>query len=240
MKHLIIILTICIAGCMSLFGQTENSKVVKQLEATANDYISLLNKSGYEAFAYDLSSLLDGKYKLSVKIKEYTDGNEICEDLFRGYCTIPNKRLLGDLPDNIQKEIKAEDMADPERGIIKMMKKLTIGLTPVVNDSIRPVAIDFESMGQLEGQLCMQPQYKNNDNVNGNKFFSYHTRTFKTGDLTMGKFIPLVLFGSAWYDEKIGTHRFCGEREINPDMSSEILKYIPHYYVIGFEVNPVK
>ncbi|MDE6633830.1 MAG: DUF5041 domain-containing protein [Bacteroidaceae bacterium] len=49
-----------------------------------------------------------------------------------------------------------------------------------------------------------------------------------------------MILGSVWYDKDAGVFRFCGEKEINPDMSSQILRYIPHYYVIGIEVNPKK
>ena len=40
-------------------------------------------------------------------------------------------------------------------------------------------------------------------------------------------------YTSAWLDEKPNIIRFCGDKEILADMSSEILKYLPHYYVIG-------
>ena len=33
--------------------------------------------------------------------------------------------------------------------------------------------------------------------------------------------------------DTLQVYRFCGEREINPDMSSEILKDVPHYYGFG-------
>jgi hypothetical protein len=48
--------------------------------------------------------------------------------------------------------------------------------------------------------------------------------------------IPLVLLGSAWWDTKFKVFRFCGENEINPDMSEKFISEIPHFYVIGVEV----
>ena len=47
------------------------------------------------------------------------------------------------------------------------------------------------------------------------------------------EFIPLILLGSGWFDERFNIFRFCGESEIEPDMSSEILKEVPHHYVLG-------
>lgn len=240
MKKFIIILAICIVGCMASFGQTENVKTIKQIDASAEDYITLLNSSGYETFSFDISSLLDGQYYLTFKIKEYKDGNEVCGDRLGGYCTFRNMTLVSAFPEEDQNDITAEEMDDPERGIFRMAKRFMIGFTPAVNDTIRPIIIDIENMGTQNPQLPLQPQYQNNDNVNGKKFYQYYARPFKTSEFTTGQFIPLVLFGSMWYDKDFGIHRFCGENVISPDMSSKILKYIPHYYIIGIEVNPVK
>ena len=145
--------------------------------------------------------------------------------------------LLSEFPEDAQKNTNPEDMADSNRGIYAMGEKIMIGFTPIVNDSIRPILIEVENMGSSSPSLKMFPQYENNDSINGKKLFQYLTRPFKTGEITTGKFLPLVLFGSIWYDKDFGIHRFCGEKEIDPDMSSKILKYIPHYYVIGIEVN---
>ncbi len=240
MKKFIIILAICIVGCMASFGQTENINVIKQIDASAEDYITLLNSNGYEAFSFDISSLLDGQYYLSFKIKEYKDGNEVCGDRLRGYSNFRNMVLVSEFPEDEQNNITPEEMDDPERGIFKMAKRLMIGFTPAVNDTIRPIVIDIENMGTLNRQLPLQPQYQNNDSVNGKKIYSYYAKPFMTSEFIIGQFIPLVLLGSVWYDKDFGIHRFCGENEISPDMSSEILKYIPHYYIIGIEVNPMK
>ena len=99
------------------------------------------------------------------------------------------------------------------------------------------VMVDLENMTARNGQLALQPQYLHNDSINGKKLYMYSARPFKTGEFTTDRFIPLVLLGSAWYDKNIGFYRFCGENEIDPDMSSEILKHIPHYYIIGIETD---
>ena len=106
--------------------------------------------------------------------------------------------------------------------------------------NLMPYTLGLENIGGLSGQLTMHPQYEKNDSVNGKKFYSYNTRPFKTQEITIGKFIPLVLYGSWWYDKDFNIFRFCGEKEIDPDMSSDILKYLPHYYVFRIEVNPIK
>ncbi|WP_373151839.1 DUF5041 domain-containing protein, partial [Bacteroides caccae] len=52
--------------------------------------------------------------------------------------------------------------------------------------------------------------------------------------------LTLILYGSAWLDKQHDIIRFCGEREIDPEMKAEILKDIPHYFVIGIELKAEK
>lgn len=67
----------------------------------------------------------------------------------------------------------------------------------------------------------------------GKEEYMYDYRPFKVGAIQLGEFIPLVLFGSYWYDEEAGFFRFCGEDELEPDLSSKMVASIPHYYVLG-------
>ena len=66
---------------MSMFGQSDNTKVIKPLEATSSDYLSLLTASGYEAFPFDISSLSNGQYNITFKIKEYKYRQEIRDNV---------------------------------------------------------------------------------------------------------------------------------------------------------------
>lgn len=239
-NKILYLLTIYVCGCMSMFGQTDNAKLIKPLEANLMDYASLLQATGYEVFPFDISSLSDGQYEITFRFKEYKDGKEIRDRYFGGGRPFNNMRFLSDFPKDNQDKIKPENMADANLGIYSMGKRITIGFIPSVNDSIRPIIANVENMGQLTGLMRMFPQYTDNDSVNGEKRYIYATVPFKLHELKTGEFIPLVLYGSFWYDEKFKIHRFCGEKEIDPDMSSKILQYVPHYYVIGIEVQPVK
>ena len=69
-----------------MFGQTDDAKVLRPLKTSVDDYIPLLNSCGYKAFTFDLSSLSDGQYSLSFKIREYEDGKVVLDDLLNGYC----------------------------------------------------------------------------------------------------------------------------------------------------------
>ncbi|MDE6633829.1 MAG: DUF5041 domain-containing protein [Bacteroidaceae bacterium] len=96
-KRIFYLLTVCICGCMSMFGQTDSAKVLRPLKASAEDYIKLLNRNGYEAFTFDISSLTDGLYNITFKVKEYKDGQKIKDDIWGGYATLQNMTLLSDI-----------------------------------------------------------------------------------------------------------------------------------------------
>lgn len=63
--------------------------------------------------------------------------------------------------------------------------------------------------------------------------YKYGYRPFKVDVIQLGDYIPLLMVGSYWYDQKLNVIRFCGESELPADLSSEMLSKIPHYYVIG-------
>ncbi|MBO7129958.1 MAG: DUF5041 domain-containing protein [Prevotella sp.] len=42
---------------------------------------------------------------------------------------------------------------------------------------------------------------------------------------------------SYWYEPETGVSRFCGESVIKPDLSSDIVKSIPHFFVLGLKIN---
>ena len=48
-------------------------------------------------------------------------------------------------------------------------------------------------------------------------------------------FIPLVLYGSFWWDEDAKAWRFCGTEELTDEKAktSNFFKDSPHYYIIG-------
>ena len=67
--------------------------------------------------------------------------------------------------------------------------------------------------------------------------YMYESRPFELPlNVETGQFIPLVLYGSYWYDADSEVDRFCGENFISPDLSSDIIKFIPHFYVIGIKI----
>ena len=222
MKKISIITLTLVLSCTA-FGQQ-----IKKQDVATDDLITLLNAAGYELFSFDVSEMLDERYNITFIRKEYEDRKEIAS---LNLTTVQNKRLLTDFPEyQWQQIIDAGRIIDSKTQAIAHAEKFNFGFYPSGNDSTKFIQIDVPGFMRSGGPLKLRGfPVKDSDK----KFFSYHTRPFKIDTFEADKFIPLVLFGSVWYDERMNGYRFCGERELEPDMSSESLQYLPHYYVFG-------
>lgn len=216
---------------MALAATGVSAQSIKPQTATFEDYIPLLNHAGYQVYSFDISEFLNDTYLVTFKIKEYKDGMEV-ENNRMDY-GFTNRRMIKDFPEESQKEILQEGSAvNPEAGVYSQSSKLSFGFSPGKADSLKTLHLSLEGIGAGSMPLKLQGlQSSGEDKL----FYAYQDRPFKVDKFEEGTFIPLVLYGSFWYDEKNKVFRFCGEKEIDPDMSTDILKYIPHYYVIGVE-----
>jgi len=195
-----------------------------------SDYIALLNAAGYEVFNFDISSLKDDTYSISFVIHEYNNGELVSNK--SPLVSLPNRSMIAEFPEEYQKEIISEGTAyDLQNGIYKVGKKISIGFFPAV-DSLKRMKLSLEGMGSIERELILKlleaPGWNRQD-------YWYHVLPFKTDSIGPDEFVPLVLVGSSWYDERYNVVRFCGE-EVLSGMTSDILQHIPHYYVIGIKV----
>lgn len=118
---------------------------------------------------------------------------------------------------------------------INLDKKLIIGFRPSENDSTANYLFHFKEDRSIGGRLKLKPIFAPDSPED--KWYMYQSRPFElTAPFEKGKFIPLVLYGSYWYEPEMGGCRFCGDNEIKPDLSSDIVKYIPHYFVFGIKI----
>ncbi len=217
-----------------IFALSLQAQTIKPTESLPEDYIRLLKANGYTSYSFDISSLSDRRYNLTFMAKEYVGDKEVSDNVLYA-AKFKNMMMVSDFGDEDQATIKPEEMADPERGIYTLANRISIGLAPADNDSVKNIVINIEEMGTLHGRLNMRSIP---DPLNGKTYRHYEARPFKASDIKVGEFVPLVLFGSFWFDEKFNIFRFCGETEIEPDMSSNILNDIPYYYVIGVKIEP--
>jgi len=114
-------------------------------------------------------------------------------------------------------------------------EKLVIGFAPSSNDSTYVYSFQSVGGGGFNATLKLQPVYA--PEMPTKQSYSYESRPFElVSPVETEKFIPLVLFGSYWYEPETGVSRFCGEKLIKPDLSSDIIKSIPHFYVLGIKI----
>ena len=224
-KNSVIAFAMFFLSCAA-FGQQIKSKSVE-----FDDLLFLLGTSGYELFIYDITEMLNEKYEIEFIKKEYEAGKEIATSRLT---MVQNKRLLTDIPESFrQKLIDEGRVIDHKTQAISHAEKFSFGFYPSGNDTIKRMQLhvpEFTTMPRITFNL------RGLVNVNSDKlFFSYHIRPFKMSTFKENEFIPLILLGSSWYDERFNVFRFCGEIEIEPDMSSEILKDVPHHYVLGIK-----
>lgn len=114
-------------------------------------------------------------------------------------------------------------------------RTINFGFRPSDNDSTRLM------MFEVPGEVIMPNQRFNLRAMKvadfpDRTFWNYNTRPFKLGKIKENEFTPLFLLGSFWYDKRSKVFRFCGDTELDPDMSSDMLKQLPHYYIIGITV----
>lgn len=203
------------------------------VKATFDDMEVVLNHAGFESYAYDLSAFLEGDacYDVAIRIKEYDGGKELDND--RVLHLGSTRLMLSDFPDETRAESPDSMLLDPERRILCEGRRLVLGRYPSGIDSVARWVFSLENNGRrslpLEMKAVLTP-----DNP---PFYNYRSRPFAKSGFESGKFIPLIFFGSVWYDAQCGLFRFCGEREIDPDLTKgTIVRQVPHFYILGAEL----
>lgn len=204
---------------------------IRTASVDSDDLKTLLAAAGYEQFAFDLSELAAGptRYDMTLVVKEYESGKELrAERIPFG----PNRVMLTDFPEEARGGITPDAMADPDAGVFLRAEKLTVGLFPSKADSVTMLHVGIPSMNAVMRRFALRSLP---DAKGGERLYSYHSRPFRIDSFAPGRFLPLVLYGSVWFDARYGIYRFCGERELAPDLSSRMIADIPHFYVIGIE-----
>ncbi len=226
MKRILSIAAFALAAWSTLSAQA-----LKPVKPDFDAYVSLLQADGYDVQSYDLSALTDSTYSFMLIVREYENGKMIHDGYERFIYPLRNRNMLSRFSEEDQKTVKPEDMADAARGIYSLGTRLNLGLSPL-NDSTLRVSMEIPEIGAAYQQISLRPQAHPKT---GTIQHNYSNRPFTAPVFQSGTFIPLMFVGAAWYDPQIEMFRFCGENEITPDLSQEIVSHVPHFYVIGVE-----
>ena len=231
---LIVVLATMCAGAQEIKSVDAKYEDFLPLVATFDDYKSLLQQAGYNMFVYDISSLKDKATHVEFCVKEYENGNLVeVGDSHSRSSVFELIRRISEFSEDEQKVIMASANADDEENdIFRLATRLKIGFTPVGADMEQ--CAQFEVAGKVQMALFSKLLSLRDNRVDkSHRKLDYYTRPFIIDGFEKGKFIPLVLYAAPWWDEKYETYRLCGETKIPADMSSDILKHSPHYFVIG-------
>lgn len=233
MRKIIFILMAAVVSLASVM--VSKAADIKMQKATFEDYIPLLELAGYHVFCYDIKSMSDKQYKLTFSIREYKGDSLVNKNIMDYPASTKNMTLLSEFSEEDQTTIKEENMYDPSRRIYSCAEKIAVG-TYSKNDSTATLMIDVDGEATYSTLLDLKPQ---SNPQTGEKQYLYLPKPFKTGDIKLGEFIPLMFYGSAWYDSRYKVFRFCGENELNPDMSNRMIKDVPHSYVVGVTITEI-
>lgn len=202
-------------------------------QASMEDYVKLLIFNKYEAFSFDVSSLIDSTRVFEFYFREYEREKMVAEKRF---CVIENRTMISEFNEEDQKSIHEDgDAYDEANGVYQVAKKVIIGFMPLKNDSTERAYVDIENKTRGAFYLPVRPAV---NTKTGETKLEYSPVPYKVAKFEFNKFIPLVLYGSIWYDEKYDVFRLCGEYEIDPEKGSRMQKYMPHYYIVGMVVRP--
>ena len=228
---------------LSAISSVSRAQEVKPIEASIEDYIALLNQNGYQAYSFDISPLKGATYQVQFEVREYVADNPdpvSVQPYGRGF----KSRTM--VKDFMWRERSEEELADIKavsvdykNGVYSRSEKITVGFLPCENDSTEVGRLFVENQGSSGFSLKLKP-INHHGVYNDDAIYKYKPVPFKVSAFENGNFIPLAAYASFWFDEKYSVIRFCGAKEIDPDMSTEILKDTPHYYVIGVTLTKVE
>ncbi|MBR2231540.1 MAG: DUF5041 domain-containing protein [Prevotella sp.] len=217
-----------ITAMLALVAMAGQGQTIKRVEASLEDFMEHMAMYGYEVFTYDISSLRDSVSGFTIVIREYNQQGMIDEKKLYGFRT---KTMISDFNEQDQKSIYEEkDGDDMERGIYRLSKSLSIGFSPIQSDSIETITLRSSRNDASPWKLMLKP-------IPGapQTIYRYQKAPYQPTSFSLDTFIPLVFYGSFWWDEQAKGWRFCGETELTEEKAktSDYFKYCPHYYIIG-------
>lgn len=215
---------VLLSGAVALFAfGTVSAQRIEPVEPDATDALGALQASGYELFHFDLSSLKDKTYAIQIYMNEVDSSGTKEKARFHMGET---RRFLKDIPEEDRAHVTP---IDPESGLFRLVSGMGLYVIPKNDSTVRVNCTLGKDHGSTMS-LKLRPLKTDAEQ------YMYTSRPFKLDEFESGTDIPLMLYGSFWYDEKFKINRFCGDTEIDPDMSTEILKNIPHYYIVGIRL----
>ncbi len=225
--------TLCIIAMLLTMTAMAQKPAVKEAEISIEDIKTVLEAKEIFLHSFDMTEFNDGVYSIIPFVEEYENGKLNEESLIRVGLGM-NKtdvRKFGERADEWRETYGMKR----RQNVHTLMNKAGIYLYPVSDSTIK-VTFNMENIGSFGAPLHKKAYGKG---PQADSHARYSHRPFKLVPKEHAEIIrlPLVMVGSFWYDERYDVYRFCGEKEIDPELTSEILKNCPHYFIIGIELH---
>ena len=207
-------------------AQEKAPQVIKS-EPQLEDIYNVLEAMDTYIFRFDLKEFLNKVYTINVYVDEYE--KDKTSKQIHNIRLGKNIQSLDVVPEEHRQAFREIKHVPEGKNEWEEIKEMAMYLRKS-NDSTSVCTINVPGAMRGGAPLQLKPVEKYHSYI-------YYPRPFKiqATKATDHFKIPLILYGSAWLDKKYDFIRFCGEKEIDPEMKAEILKDIPHYYVIGIE-----
>lgn len=219
---------------VALFGplRAQDSLRVTPQPIQLEDVVDVLEMNGISIHRFDLRPLLDTRYDITFYVDEYRHAEK--QGRVHSFMFGSNIGSVTEYPEEQWEAVRQEHHLAPNESEFDYIKSVTLTLQ-VKDDSLATISVGSPGVGRMsKSSLKLYPVEGYTQAVN----YMYDSRPFRLESVTDGDMveIPLVFFGSWWYDKRSNFIRFCGESEIDSQLQSQIVKDVPHSYVIGMRL----
>lgn len=228
MKKLITLL--CAVALVGDLRAQDSLRVTTQT-IQLEDVIDVLDMNDIHVHRFDLQSLLKTHYDITFYVDEYRHAEK--QGRVHSFLFGPNIGSVTEYPEEQREAIRREYHLAPDENEYDRIKTATL-VFRVKDDSLVYISMGSPDAGRMIKQLKLYPVEGETRYVS----YMYSSRPFRLDAVANADTveIPLVFFGSGWYDKRFNVTRFCGESEIDPQLQSQIVKDVPHAYVIGMRL----
>ena len=180
------------------------------------DILKALEFAGVRIFDVPISPVFEKEYNLSVMLDEYVNGEKVnTQDIIY---THRGKNVYVHFP---------QDATEQESvPYFDYIPKLTF----MTKDNDTTLLLSINHLGGAS----RKPLKKNKERES--QFYNW--RTYSKTDWKLNETVPLIVYASSWYDERIKSDRFCGvvDLSLNEEDTKELIDNSPHYYVISLKI----
>jgi hypothetical protein len=174
------------------------------------DILMALEIAGIKIFSVPISPAFEKEYNFSVNLSEYIDSKKINS---QNIILTPGGK-------NVYRH------SDPAEFVFDYIPKLTFFTKD--DDTTMSITTKYYG-GSTRRHLKM-------NKVRDRQF--YRWRAYSKTDWKLNEEVPLLVYASSWYDERIKSERFCGTVDLSLDEeeTKKLLDNSQHYYVISLKV----